>query len=163
MNDQTILFSPAALQRKLIISAIVVSLVCVVMSLFFLNVTFAPNLQRILIIALWITLPLLWLLGAVLESMRQSKTKYTMTKDALVKEKKGWFGSTTSKLYRYDTIDSVNSKSRSKGSFGSVELVFDQKSSLFLSGIASPDDVAREIKRRSADARSSVRVDNLHR
>jgi hypothetical protein len=102
-------------------------------------------------------------LGAVLESIRQSKTKYTLTKDALVKEKKDWFGSTTSKLYRYDTIDSVNSKSRAKGSFGTIELVFGNDNSIFLSGIGNPDDIAREIKRRAADARSSVRVDNLHK
>lgn len=162
MSDQQIPFSPMALQRKLVISAILVSLACIGLSLFFLGVWFAPNLQRILLTVLWIALPLLWVLGAVLESMRQTKTKYTLTKDALVKEKKGWFGSTTSQLYRYDTIDSVNSKSRSKGSFGSVELVFDQKNSLYLTGIANPDDCAREIKKRAADARSSVRVDNLH-
>ncbi|MDQ5941186.1 MAG: hypothetical protein QG632_912 [Candidatus Dependentiae bacterium] len=162
MTDQVISFSPAALQRRLIISAITVSVACVVMSLFFLGVWFAPNLQRILITILWITLPLLWVLGAVLESMRQSKTKYILTKDALLKEKKGWFGSTTSQLYRYDTINSVNSKSRAKGSFGSVELIFEENNSLYLSGIANPDDLAREIKRRAADARSSIRVDNLH-
>lgn len=162
MSDQQIPFSLTALHHRFIISAVVVSLLCVLMSLFFLNAPFPPNLQRIFISILWISLPLLWVINALLESKRQAKTKYVLTKDALVKEKKGWFGSNTNQLYRYDTIDSVNSKSRSNGTYGSVELVFSQKSSLILSGIVNPDDYAREIKKRAAEARSSIRVDNLH-
>lgn len=159
MNDQQIPFSHVALRQRLIFGAVVIGFICVLSTVFFSYMWFAPNLQRILIIIIWTLLPLAWVVGALLENMRITKTKYILSDDALRKEKKGWFGSSTKQLYRYDAIDSVSSKSRGNGKYGSVELVYDQHNSLVLSGIENPDKYAGEIKKRAGNARSSVRVD----
>lgn len=83
MQEQQIQFSESALRQRVFWSAVLVALLCVFVTLFFIYAPFPPALRRILLIIVWIALPSLWLISALLDDMRQNKTTYRLTENAL--------------------------------------------------------------------------------
>lgn len=155
MNDYVIPLSTAPLRRQLIVSGIFAGAALLITTFFFqYAVTGAPGLQRMMMTILWIGMPTVWIVGALAMRINYLKTSYILTKGALVIRKAGWFGSGTESLYSYDTILSVNSNSRRYGAYGSLELKLEQDMTVVLSGIVSPDEQARELKRRVVAARA---------
>lgn len=155
MDKSIIPLSPAPLRHSVVVSAALVVLVCLVITFFFqYAVVVAPNAQQFLLTTLWVGMTSIWILGALLMVKSSKSTAYILRTDALVVKKKGLFGKGTERLYRYDTILSVNSTSRAHGAYGSLEIVLDQQPSVMLSGIVLPDEYARQIKKKVSEARS---------
>lgn len=153
-DDDSIPKSSAPFRSYLIWSGLLVfAACCVVILFFFVAVSVAPTLQFILVISLWVGMTLLWMLSWFVTSKSSENTSYILTPQALVVEKKGWFGKVTRQAYRYDTIVSVYSTSRAHGSYGSVELrINHQQSHVTLHGVESPDKQVRRLKERIASS-----------
>lgn len=130
------------------LSGALVLLACGIITFFFhYAVTAAANLQGMLIAILWISMLGIWALAAFVTIKNYTSTKYILTDQTLVVRKKGWFGSGTEKLYRYDMIMSVHSTSRGHGSYGSIEMAIRyQEPAVVLHGVVNPDEQARRIK-----------------
>lgn len=155
MNDYVIPLSTATLRRQLIISGVLIVLACAVVTFFFqYAVSAAPGLQRMFIILLWTVMPALWGIGAIAAWLGHRKTSYILTSEALSVRKAGLLGKGSVRLYGYDTILSVNSASRKYGAYGTLELILEQQSPILLSGVASPDEQARRIKKLVAEAKA---------
>lgn len=156
MNDYVIPLSRTTLRRQLIVSAILVLVACLVTTFFFqYAVSAAPGLQRTLMIVLWVGMPVLWIVGVLVAEINFRKTSYILTDDALSVQKSGILGRGSTQLCGYETIMSVNSTSRRYGAYGSIELILDQQASVILHNVASPDEQARHIKKRVAEAKKT--------
>lgn len=148
MDDHTIPLSMRTVYRRLIISGATAFLVYSITTFFFLRaVVFAPRLQGLLLIALWVGMLTLWVLDMFVTYQNRAKTKYILTSEALCIRKKGWFGRSSEDLYRYDTIVSVNSTSYAHGAYGSIKLTIHRHTPVVLSGVVTPEKYARYIKK----------------
>ncbi len=148
MNDYKIPLSSAPLRWQLALSAVLVLLACGSITLFFhYAVSVLPGLQTTLLTILWITLPLMWVLGTLLAFKNHSSTGYILTDKALAVQKKGWLGQGSKRLYGYDTILSVHSLSRAHGAYGTIELIVKDQKPVVLRGVVLPDEHAQRIKR----------------
>lgn len=157
MNDYVIPLNPIILRRQLIVSGVLALLACLITTFFFqYAVSTAPGLQRLLMMILWIGMPTVWIVGALVLKMSYHKTNYILTNEALVIRKAGLFGKGSEQLYGYDTILSVNSTSRKYGAYGTIELILDQQQPVVLSSVASPDEQARRIKKLVAEVKARV-------
>ena len=147
MDDYVIPKSSAPVRRFAIASAVLIFTACVVVTFFFsYAVTIAPNAQRVLVGWLWGGMLAVWLLGLLVTAKGHSSKKYVLTSQALSVRKEGWLGKASERLFRYDTIMSVNTISRAHGAYGTIELVLDQQPSVLLTGVLLPEEHARRIK-----------------
>lgn len=150
MPDYTIPRNSTSLRRYFAWSGALVLLVCSLVTLFFnYAVTVAPSLQELLLLMMWISMPLIWALGAFVAYKKYSSTRYVLTSEALTISKKSWLGSGNKQLYRYDMIVAVNSISRGHGSYGFLEIQIEhQPQVVILEAVSLPDEQARVIKSR---------------
>lgn len=156
MNDYTIPSSSAPFRWFTVLSGLLVLVACGVITFFFqYAVSIAPGLQSTFLALLWVGIAILWILAVFVAYKNKSSTKYVLSEQALIIEKKGWLGRGTKRLYRYDMIMSVHSESRAHGSYGSIELqVKHQHPEVKLSGVLLPDEHAERIKKMVNASRS---------
>jgi uncharacterized membrane protein YdbT with pleckstrin-like domain len=107
MNTNTISTNPRGIQARIVIAWLLVLTMCGVISLALAVIMQnLPQSRNVLLLVVWTTLPLLWLIGSIKAYKGYKKGRYELKDDSLVVYKGGIFG-TSSKLYRYDSIVSV--------------------------------------------------------
>lgn len=159
MNDYQIPLSKTPLTVQIITSGALVMAACVFATLFFDKlVSFAPNLQSLLLTTLWIVLPLLWLLGSVYAYKTWPKANYILLDEALRVQKKGLFGATAEQLYRYESILTTGSSTSMFGEYGTIKLTLSQLDPIIIHGVVNPEEQTRKIKEMIAKGQPKIQA-----
>ncbi|MFZ1361191.1 MAG: hypothetical protein WAS27_04165 [Candidatus Saccharimonadales bacterium] len=146
-DDYYIPRSKTPIIAQIITSGIMVLFACLFVSFFFYRVvTFAPDVQSVLMWTLWLTLPPLWLIGSAVTLRKWPKATYVLTSDSLKISKKGWLGASSESLYRYDSILTLTMTKSPLGDFGTITITLAQLSPLTLRAVAQPRQNVEKIK-----------------
>lgn len=154
MDDYKLPKSYGPLRRQAFLTCIVVIGICVMMTLFFtFGVTFAPIWQVYIVLSMWVGMGLIWAIGVFVAYTAQSRSRYVLTSDSLSIQHQDLLGNRTERLYRYDTIVSIDSFKHASGEYGSLKITLEHQLLLILKGIAHPDEQARRIKKIVSESR----------
>ena len=108
-----------------------------------------PELGRLVLWCMWISLPLLWAAGSWLAWAKWQKGGYFMTEDALIIRKSTLTG-TVDDMYRFDSMISVQVRQGPLGKqsgYGTITISVPKLSKdLVLQHVSNPQNLALELK-----------------
>lgn len=125
--------------------------VCILTTVLFQRfIALGTRLEQYVLLALWVLLPVTWIVWALMTRAKWSKTSYVLTRDAIAVQVKRLGGGVHSDLYRYDAIISVSVRAGVWGGlygYGDVHIAIPQiHKTIVLRFINQPDTLATKIK-----------------
>lgn len=139
----------AEIRKQIIISAIVVLVLCIIVTILFTSLfNYSNRIETITLMVLWITMPLLWAAGSLAAWLKINKNSYILTDDSLVVKKSG-LGGVSETYYRFDSFLAIEARQGllSKDSGKIVINIPKMATPLVLDYIKNPADQAEELKR----------------
>lgn len=137
------------IKKQIIVSAIAVLSLCIIVTLLFTSLfNYSNRIETITLMALWITMPILWAVGALATWLKLHKNSYILTNDSLIVKKSG-LGGVSETYYRYDSILAIEARQglMSKDSGKIVINIPKMATPLVLDYVKNPADQAEELKK----------------
>lgn len=155
MGDGELRTSDIGLRVRVATTGVAVLGICLFMTVVFRGVLgLGTNFERYVLLALWILLPAMWLLGSIMAQNKWRKTTYKLTNDALVITQGSTFGGKSRQLYRYDSIIAVDVEQDAWGSrngYGDIYLDIPRLGRrVVLRGVMEPEKQTKALKARIA-------------
>lgn len=155
MGDAELRTNDMSLRVGIATTGLAVLGICLLLTVIFRAVLgLGTNIERYVLLALWILLPGMWILGSVMARRRWGKTSYKLTNDALVVIQTSTFGGKSRQLYRYDSIIAVDVEQDAWGSrhgYGDIYLEIPRlHKRVVLKAVMEPEKQTRELKARIA-------------
>ena len=146
MKDIQIPTSNGPITEHMAISGVILLLTCVAATILLNSIPISHNFN-LSILLIWTVIPLFWLGATMVMIKKVSKTKYVLTKNAVIITKPNWIMSQDEILVRYNAIVTASSKSHLGGRYGSIKLsLADNLDPVVLSHVKNPEIYTREIK-----------------
>lgn len=136
---------------RIILRGLIVLLCCLIVTFFFRHLG-ARGMQSIAASVTWTILPALWFIHSYIAIKKWPEATYTLTDDALVVDKDGFFGHSSHSLYRYDTMFTVQATSHNHGEFGTIKITLREGRSLLVRDVSEPSKQASKIKKMITNA-----------
>ena len=159
MKKYQIPLSKLDLYIKIASIGVLVVIGCILITvLFHTKITFSLGMRTVMLVTMWIVGVGSWLIGSRMMLKTWSKTNYYLTNEAIIVNKKGWFGDSHDQLYRYDTISSVSAHTNVLGEFGTITIRFMRDENVVMHAVENPLKQAEKIKQ--LVARTKIDLNN---
>lgn len=155
MGDAELRTNDMGLRVRIATAGVAVLGICLFMTIVFRDVLgLGTNIERYVLLALWVLLPAMWLIGSAMARSKWGKTTYKLTDDSLVVIQGNGFGGKSRQLYRYDSIISVDIEQDAWGTrhgYGDIYLQIPRlDKQIVLRGVMEPEKQTKALKARIA-------------